>query len=229
MANKSEIWLEFKRQLVHALGVLAIIPLVLFTYDNAVKACAIFVLIALGFNYWHDKRQERHGFFKALLSEMKFPSKDLLKKAEQAEEGLLRSFFYQFKRQRERHPFFATFSFLLAVLLCLIVFGQAIAIIACITLSFGDAISTVIGKKYGAHKIFWAKPKSVEGSLAFFITSFSAILIFLYYFPQYTIYSPFATALVGAGVGAFVETLPANDNSSVPLITGFALWLLSLI
>jgi dolichol kinase len=59
--------------------------------------------------------------------------------------------------------------------------------------------------------------KSLEGSLAFFITAFICALI----------YVPLKTALIVSLVSCIIESLPVEfDNISVPLGTGLFLWLL---
>ena len=83
------------------------------------------------------------------------------------------------------------------------------ASIAC--LAFGDVASTLVGKAFGRHRIFWNRRLSVEGSVAFVVASFLGMLFML----------PPAYALVASVVGAFVETIPkVDDNFSIPVLVG---------
>ena len=64
--------------------------------------------------------------------------------------------------------------FFIGIILTLYFFGfnMAIANSAILMLLIGDSASTIIGKKFGRHKLPFNISKSVEGSLAFFIVGF---------------------------------------------------------
>ena len=175
----------------------------------------------------------RSKYFETLISSMKFPSinkKHLLANAQKFEKKLLSSFLQQFRRRKEHQPFYAAFAFLLTSTICLILFGKAIAIFAILALAFGDSASALIGKKFGQTKLPWNKDLSAEGSIAFFAAASLTIYIFLIWQPQLAIISAIVTAVVAALIGMFAETIPTvNDNTTIPLAIGAALFLLALL
>ncbi len=75
-------------------------------------------------------------------------------------------------------------------------------------LAIGDGISTIIGR-YGRIKIPYNKKKTIEGSVAFFISSLGC-----FYFIG-------AIALPLALVGMIAESLPAEDNLTIPIACTF--------
>jgi dolichol kinase len=109
----------------------------------------------------------------------------------------------------------------LAWLACVLLFPKPIAIAAMLMLSLGDAMATVVGRRFGRTHI---GDKSLEGSVAMLVT---ASAVGLWCLPA----KPFA-ALCGAGVATLAELFPlrwgwlrVNDNVSLPLAAGAAMWL----
>jgi dolichol kinase len=87
-------------------------------------------------------------------------------------------------------------------------------------LIFGDSIAALIGKSVGKHKIIFSG-KSLEGSLACFITCFIVgSFNFKWFF-----------ALTGAIVATIVEAIPwkINDNFWIPIINAGFLTILSSV
>ena len=102
----------------------------------------------------------------------------------------------------------------LGVILSLILFPKLIACVAIMVVAFSDSIATVIGRFYGRLKIPYNHGKSVEGSIAFFVSAFMCSIF----------YVPLWTALIVSFVSCIIESLPFKiDNISVPLGTGFFL------
>ena len=69
----------------------------------------------------------------------------------------------------------AAIPYAMAIMLTILSFPKIIALISIYTLAFADPLSAIIGIRFGKHHI--VKEKSVEGSLAFYICSFLAILM----------------------------------------------------
>ncbi len=109
-------------------------------------------------------------------------------------------------------------------LITIALYDKSLAITALCFLTFGDVTAALVGKKYGKHKIL--APKSLEGSMAFFLVT-GAVGLFLknYYFPDYLSNS---SILIAAFIATLIESLPAylDDNLTVPVLTGLALQLL---
>jgi HAD superfamily phosphoserine phosphatase-like hydrolase len=121
-------------------------------------------------------------------------------------------------RSSERRRFaIAPVTLALGVVLSLVLFPALVACVAIAILACADSMATIVGKFYGKIRIPYNHNKSLEGSLAFFITAFICALI----------YVPLKTALIVSLVSCIIESLPVEfDNISVPLGTGLFLWLL---
>lgn len=115
--------------------------------------------------------------------------------------------------------------FLTGAFLSLIVFRNNPDLVAAaiIVLALGDAASTLVGISFGRHRIFYNKKKSFEGSVAGVAAAFLGVVAL-------TSFSPL-TALAAALTGMLVESLPLgiDDNLTVPLAAGFAIWLAIII
>jgi dolichol kinase len=114
---------------------------------------------------------------------------------------------------------------LIAALVGVLIFPKIIFITAFSILIISDSLAALIGRKFGRHKFLL---KSLEGTLAFFI---SACIVVLFTpkignFPEeYTI--GFAAAFVGAIIENISSRL-IDDNLSIPLSVGFTMWILYL-
>ena len=91
---------------------------------------------------------------------------------------------------------------------------MAIADSGILMLIIGDSASTIVGRRFGRHKLPFKDLKSVEGSIAFFVVGFLSALTLLPLFPS----------LIGALVGALTEAYsPIDDNIPVPIISALAM------
>lgn len=83
---------------------------------------------------------------------------------------------------------------------------------------FGDALAALIGKRFGKHKIKWKYTdgkKSVEGSLAMFLTSFVSVAIILIYRGEMNIMAYVLIPLVVALVSTLAELCSKNGMDTV--------------
>jgi dolichol kinase len=87
-------------------------------------------------------------------------------------------------------------------------------------------MAALIGRKFGKHKFL---AKSLEGTLAFFISSCIVVL----FTPKIGYFQgEFIIGFVAAFTGAITENISlgfVDDNLSIPLIVGFSMWILYLI
>uniref|UniRef100_A0A7C4UC02 Phosphatidate cytidylyltransferase n=1 Tax=candidate division WOR-3 bacterium TaxID=2052148 RepID=A0A7C4UC02_UNCW3 len=100
--------------------------------------------------------------------------------------------------------------YLIAVSIIIAIFSKPVAIISIAYLIIGDTFSNLIGEAYGKHRFKWGK--SIEGSIAFFISSIiSGFLINLYF------HFPFVVILSGALIETLIEMLPnkIDDNFTI--------------
>ena len=119
-----------------------------------------------------------------------------------------------------------TTNFLIANLFCIIFFSKSVAIAALVFLTYGDAMATRIGQKYG--KIRFFKGKSLIGMGSFFLTC--VILgIGLRFLPGIDL--AFPVILIGAFIAAIVEVLPIplDDNLTIAPICCIAMEILSRV
>jgi dolichol kinase len=114
---------------------------------------------------------------------------------------------------------------LISASLCVLLFPKVIAINAFTILIISDTTSALIGRRFGRHRFL---AKSLEGSLAFFLSAIIVILIApkIAHLP-----AEYGIGIIAAAIGAIVEALPIkiDDNLTIPLAVGFSLWWLYLL
>lgn len=122
--------------------------------------------------------------------------------------------FSQFTTQRKEGEFVSSMVLALttmaaSVTICWGVFGDRYLVLACVyAWGVGDAFAALIGKQFGRHKIrlsFADRRKSVEGSVAMFITSAIAVWIVLLLRDGLHFWECGLIAVIAAAVSAFVE------------------------
>jgi dolichol kinase len=111
---------------------------------------------------------------------------------------------------------------LISSLLCVLLFPKIIAINAITILIISDTTSALVGRRFGRHRFLG---KSLEGSLAFFI---SAVLVVLVAPKIDRLPMEYIIGFIAAAIGTVVEALPIkiDDNLTIPLSVGFSLWVL---
>lgn len=123
----------------------------------------------------------------------------------------------------------------LAVLLLLLLFPRRLDIVAGAwgILAAGDGIATLAGRAIGGARWPWNPDKTVAGTLAFVLAGGAAgMALALWCRPAVV---PVLFAIVGVPIAvvaaAFVETVPIklDDNLSVALSAGGALWVVALV
>ena len=105
---------------------------------------------------------------------------------------------------------------LLSASFCVILFPKIIVLNAFAILIISDTTSALIGRRFGRHRFIG---KSLEGSLAFFI---SAVLVVLIAPKVDYLRMEYALGIIAALVGTVVEALPLkiDDNITIPLSVG---------
>jgi dolichol kinase len=117
-------------------------------------------------------------------------------------------------KRRDDERGFLYFFIGIIVTLYIFSFNIAIADAGILMLLLGDSASTIIGTRFGRHKLPFKTLKSFEGSLAFFVVSFLSAITLL----------PLLPALIGALVGTITEAYsPIDDNIPIPLISALAI------
>jgi dolichol kinase len=114
---------------------------------------------------------------------------------------------HHFERRKDikSFPFRGAIMFGLGIIAPILLLEVNYACAVILTLSVGDAFSTIVGRKYGRHHV---GRRSLEGSAAFIFTSVIAASLLI---------TPSHAALL-AFVGASIELLgPFDDNVTIPL------------
>ncbi len=112
-----------------------------------------------------------------------------------------------------------------SVLLSVAIFPKPIAILSILFLAIGDPVSSIFGITWGHKGPRFSNGKSLIGTAAGM--GICAIIAFLYLVLSGV--PPFASALTAlagglAGGGAEMIPLEIDDNFSIPLVSGLALW-----
>tara|TARA_B100002051_G_scaffold209726_1_gene201242 strand:+ start:794 stop:1375 length:582 start_codon:yes stop_codon:yes gene_type:complete len=103
---------------------------------------------------------------------------------------------------------------MIGALIVLSIFESRICIPALLIMSFSDSAAAIIGKKYGKTKIF---DKTLEGSLAFLLTSFVIVIFFI---PDID----FTFSIIAIIATTIVELVPKSnldDNLLIPIVSAF--------
>lgn len=114
---------------------------------------------------------------------------------------------------REHFQFTGAIYVLLSSLLCLCLFSKEVAAIALTVMLISDSAAALVGRSIGRIKIY--KNKTLEGTLAFFL---SAVIINLLFWPIY----PFSwVSVVACAIATLTEVyedkIEIDDNLSVPI------------
>jgi dolichol kinase len=140
--------------------------------------------------------------------------------------GLYHRFFGWPMREHERGPGTRNLNgasyVLLSACICILLFPTVIAITAFSILIVSDTVAALIGRKFGKKPFLG---KSREGATAFFL---SAVLVVLLTPKVHWSPAEYLIGTAGAGIGTVVESLPLHidDNLSIPLSIGAAMWIL---
>ena len=123
-------------------------------------------------------------------------------------------------RKHEIHDFTGATYLMVSATLCIAVFPEDIAFLSLCFLSIGDTLAAIIGISFGKRKLFGTS-KSLEGSLACFVSTF----IFALFFIDPTI------AFFGAMAATLAEfsRLPIDDNIKIPITSGLVMSLVNIL
>ncbi len=187
---------EIPRQMVHLSGLIFVVLAQLVGRGTTIVYFSMITLFFLLYS-WYIKHQEKR-FFETI-------------------ESRFRDFILKFERKDVSNPFTGAMFFYLGFTLTFLIFPVSLASAACAMLAVGDSFSTLVGMKFGRHRI---GRKSLEGSLACFAGSLVSGMFFV----------PPHISLAGALAACMAELLPKlNDNLTIPLASGFVMFVASLL
>ena len=110
---------------------------------------------------------------------------------------------------------------LISELISVLIFPKVIFISAFSILIISDSSAALIGRKFGKRKFL---SKSLEGTLAFFI---SACIVILFTPKVSGFFDEYLIGFIASFVGAIIENVSfklVDDNLSIPLSVGFTMW-----
>jgi len=109
----------------------------------------------------------------------------------------------------------------IAAAVTIFIFNENIAIIGLLVLSISDSAAAIFGIKFGKTQLF---TKSLEGSVAFFITA----IIIIFSLSSASVYINF-TAAIAATVVELFSTPRINDNLLIPIVLSLILTIGSIV
>ena len=129
-------------------------------------------------------------------------------------------FFAIFTRESEKKQITGASFVFIGSLIVAFLFDKQIAFIGLLVMSVSDSSAAIIGILFGKTKLF---SKSLEGSLAFFITTFSMLFLF-----GFNVFENFIISLIATCTELF-STYKYNDNVLIPLVTCTAIYIFKFI
>jgi len=109
---------------------------------------------------------------------------------------------------------------LISATLCILIFPKLVTVISFSVLIICDLTAALIGRRFGSHRFLG---KSLEGSLAFFLSGIAVVLAT----PKIR-HDPleYAIGFTAVAIGACVEALSVSvdDNLTIPLSVGLTIW-----
>jgi dolichol kinase len=114
---------------------------------------------------------------------------------------------------------------LISAIVCILFFPKIFVINAFTILIISDSSAALIGRRFGKHKFF---KKSLEGSLAFFI---SAALVVLVIPKVEKLLLEYVITIIAVGIGTIMEatSVVIDDNYTIPISICIVMWVLYLI
>ena len=133
-------------------------------------------------------------------------------------------------RKSEEHKMSGTPFYVGSVLLSVLIFPKTIAILSMLFLAVGDPLSSLVGITWGDLGPRFSNGKSLIGTAA----GMGVCCIITFFYLVFTHVPPIPSlfiALAGglAGGGAEMIPLDIDDNFSIPVVSGLALWVAFLI
>ena len=139
-------------------------------------------------------------------------------------------FWGPFMRNHELRQMSTIPHYLASVALAIAIFPKPVAVLSIIYLACGDPIASLFGILYGSKGPRFSDGKTLIGTLAGVVTC--ALVTFIYLntlsMPSQTV---LALSLVGGIAGGMAELLPfdVDDNFTIPVISGFVMWLAFMV
>ena len=139
-------------------------------------------------------------------------------------------------RSCETNRYSGTPYYIASMMIAIAIFPKPVAVIAIAFLAIGDPVASFFGILYGKKSIRFSNGKSLIGTMAGVFACIATALVALRLLePLFTLSLTFEhwliLSIVGGVAGGFAELLPleVDDNFSIPVVSGFALWVLFVV
>lgn len=129
-------------------------------------------------------------------------------------------------RSHEVNRMSTVIPYILAAIIAVGVFPKPVAVLSILYLACGDPLASLFGILYGNRSIRFKNGKSLIGTMAGVFVCMMITFVFLLSsgFPMSSV---LPISIIGGLAGGTAEWLPfdVDDNLSIPVISGFMLWL----
>lgn len=118
--------------------------------------------------------------------------------------------------------------YILATLLAFAIFPKPVGILSVLFLAVGDPVASLVGILYGKNSVRIAQGKSLIGTLGGVIACTIVTFVFLKAYPVPVSDGAWVTlSIIGGIAGGTAELAPfdMDDNFTIPMISGFVMWL----
>ena len=134
----------------------------------------------------------------------------------------------KFERSQDmkRFPGKGIIFYFIGVYISLLLFPKDIAMASIMVLALGDSVSHMFGLHFGRTKHHLSKTKFLEGTIAGFAAGFIGALVFAK--PLEAFLASLA-AMTAEAISIKIGTKQVDDNLTVPLVAGSAIWLVRLL
>jgi len=133
-------------------------------------------------------------------------------------------------RENEVHQVSGLPLYALGSMVAILIFPKPVAILSILYLALGDPMASLFGILYGNKSIRFANGKTLVGTMAGVVVCTLVSFVFLSSLIENPLHLGLVS-LVGGLMGGTAEMLPldVDDNFSIPVVSGFAMWLIFIL
>ena len=137
-----------------------------------------------------------------------------------------------FMRSSEINHYSGVPHYVAATVLAFGIFPRPVAVLSILYLACGDPIASLFGVLYGKYSVRLGRGKSLIGTIAGTLACAVVTLLFAKAYPLTgSDFSILVLTVVGGLAGGLAELVPLemDDNFTIPVISGFVLWLAFIV
>lgn len=121
------------------------------------------------------------------------------------------------EKQKKKFQICGSLYVLIASMLAVVLFSKEIAVVSLSVMLISDTFAAIFGKIYGSREI--RKNKTMEGTIAFFISSLIVMLLCNSLFAVN--YASIIACFAATVAEVYEDKIKVDDNLSIPLVIGF--------